>query len=305
MASRDPRQSRLGFLLVVLAAVLFALSGTAAKFLFNHGLSAFQLIQLRITLAFAGLLLFVCLRAPGRLKISRKDLPYFACLGVFGIGAAQFFYLLAISRISVASAILLHYTGPIFVALYVLFVRRQKLRLPTILSMAGTLVGCYFMVGAYNMQLHALNWTGIIAGLLAAMAFAAYSLLSDHGMRTYTPWSVLLFGLLFAALMWNILHPPLAAFFQGYSLLQWACIGFIGIFGTIVPFGLYFEGIKRIQPTHASITATLEPISAGVFAALFLGEIMAPLQIGGGLLVIASIVWLQLHSASAGPIPID
>jgi drug/metabolite transporter (DMT)-like permease len=78
--------------------------------------------------------------------------------------------------------------------------------------------------------------------------------------------------------------------------LQWGLILFIGVCGTIVPFGLYFEGIKRIKPTHASITATLEPISAGVFAALFLGEVMVTLQIIGGLTVIFSIILLQLNT---------
>ena len=60
---------------------------------------------------------------------------------------------------------------------------------------------------------------------------------------------------------------------------------------------IYFEGVKRIKPTHASITATLEPISAGVIAAVFLGEVMATLQIVGGLIVIVSIIMLQLNTA--------
>ena len=72
---------------------------------------------------------------------------------------------------------------------------------------------------------------------------------------------------------------------------------FIAVCGTIVPFGLYFEGIRRIKPTHASITATLEPISAAVIAAVFLGEAMGALQITGGLIVIVSIVTLQLNTA--------
>jgi len=67
-----------------------------------------------------------------------------------------------------------------------------------------------------------------------------------------------------------------------------------------LPFGLYFEGIKRIQPTHASITAALEPISAGVIAGIFLGEVMLPLQITGGLIVIASIILLQLNKSDKG-----
>ncbi len=49
----DLKQARLGYLYVSLAAILFAISGTSAKFLFNDGISAFQLIQLRTTLAFA------------------------------------------------------------------------------------------------------------------------------------------------------------------------------------------------------------------------------------------------------------
>ena len=83
---------------------------------------------------------------------------------MFGIGSAQFFYLLAISKINVAAAILLHYTGPVFVALYVVFVQRQKLRFNITLAILGTLIGCFLVVGAYNLQLFALNRVGIIAG---------------------------------------------------------------------------------------------------------------------------------------------
>ncbi len=294
----DLQQARLGYLYVSLAAILFAISGTSAKYLFNDGVTAFQLIQMRTTLAFAGLLTWICLKDPALLKISIKNLPYFIGLGVFGIGSAQFFYLLAISKINVAAAILLHYTGPVFVALYVVFIQRHKLSFNSVLAILGTLSGCFLVVGAYNLQLFALNRVGIVAGILAAISFAVYSILSEYGMRKYTPWTVLLYGMLFAALMWNILHPPLAAFLHRYSPFQWGLILFIGVCGTIIPFGLYFEGVKRIKPTHASITATLEPISAGIIAAVFLGEMMGTLQIIGGLIVIVSIILLQLNTAN-------
>ena len=61
-----------------------------------------------------------------------------------------------------------------------------------------------------------------------------------------------------------------------------------------MPFGLYFEGINLIRSTHASITATLEPIAAAVISYIFLDEIMGPLQILGGAMVIASVILLQL-----------
>jgi drug/metabolite transporter (DMT)-like permease len=69
------QKARLGYLYVALAAVLFAISGTSSKFLFHSGITPFQLIQLRTTLAFTCLLIWVGLRHPVLLKISIADLP--------------------------------------------------------------------------------------------------------------------------------------------------------------------------------------------------------------------------------------
>ena len=80
-----------------------------------------------------------------------------------------------------------------------------------------------------------------------------------------------------------------------YSAVQWWWILYIGVMGTLVPFGLCLEGINLIRSTRASITATLEPITAGIISYIFLNEIMEVLQITGGILVIASIILLQLH----------
>ena len=64
--------------------------------------------------------------------------------------------------------------------------------------------------------------------------------------------------------------------------------------GTVLPFGLFFVGVNYVRSTRASITATLEPISAGLFAYLFIGESLQPLQMAGGAMVVAAIVVLQL-----------
>ena len=282
-----------GYAYVSIAAILWAVSGSASKYLFNNGLSPFQVVQLRTTISFAGLLFWLSFQHPSLLRISPRDSIYFLLLGIFGIGAAQFFYLFAISKINVAAAILLHYTGPVFVTLYSVVFARYKLRPATVIAILGTLTGCFLVVGAYNIDLLGVNKAGIIGGLLAAVAFATYSLLSEYGMRKYNPWTVLFYALLFAALIWNILHFPLEAFFHAYSPVAWWWIFFIGVFGTILPFGFYFEGINLIRSTPASITATLEPITAGALSFIFLKETMGPLQILGGVLVIASIILLQ------------
>jgi drug/metabolite transporter (DMT)-like permease len=232
------------------------------------------------------------------MRIERNDFFYFVLLGAIVMAAVQFTYLFTISKINVAAAILLQYLAPAFIAIYSFVFAKEKPGVITVLSVAGAIAGCYLVVGAYNFDLFSLNKTGIIAGLLAAVAFAWYSVQGEYGMRKYDPVTVLFYALFFAAITWNILHPPLEAFFHERSLQEWSLIFFIGIFGTVVPFGLYFEGINLIRSTKASITGTLEPITAAAISYFFLNEILEPLQIAGGVMVIASIILLQFKAES-------
>lgn len=285
---------RLGYLYIILAAIFWGVSGSSAKFLFNSGVGPFQLVQLRVTIAAGVLFIWFLIRNPSLLKIARRDIWYFALFGSVGMGICQFTYLFAISKINVAAAILLQYLAPIFIAVHAVVFTRDRLSPATLLALLGAIVGCYLVVGAYNLQILSLNWAGIVSGILAAITFAWYSIHGEYGMRRYNPWTVLFYAMFFATLVWNIFHPPLEAFLHNYALIEWGWILYIGIMGTLVPFGLYLHGVNLIRSTRASITATLEPITAGVVAYFFLDETMEPLQITGGVFVIAAIVLLQL-----------
>jgi drug/metabolite transporter, DME family len=288
------RIPRIGYVYVVFAAVLWASSGTAAKFLFLNKVSPFQLIQLRTTISAVFLYLWLFTGKPGILKIERKDLLYFFLLGLT-LAVAQFTYLYAISRINVAAAILLQYQAPVLIAGYALFFTRRRPSLSTFLALIGAVSGCYFMVGGYNMDIVTISREGIISGLVSALFFAIYSVQSEKGMRSYSPWTVVFYALFFAAIIWNLIEPPFIAFTVSYGVVSWAWICFISVFGTVLAFGLYNEGIKLIFPTHASITATLEPVVAGVISFVLLGEILESLQIAGAGLVVVSILVLQLR----------
>jgi drug/metabolite transporter (DMT)-like permease len=289
------KKTRLGYVYVVFAALMWGLSGSSAKFLFNSGITPFQLVQLRLTISAA--LLFLCLlvRFSSLLRIDYKDIFYFILFGTVGMAGVQFTYLFAISKIKVAAAILLQYLAPSFIALHSVVFMREKPSQRTLIALIGAILGCYLVVGAYNIEIISMNIVGIISGILSAITFAWYSIHGEYGMRRYNPWTVLFYALFFGAVVWNILHPPLEAFMHDYSLLQWLWILYIGVLGTLVPFGLYLEGINLIRSTRASITATLEPITAGIISYIFLNEIMETLQIIGGIIVIASIILLQLR----------
>ncbi len=289
---------RLGYISVCSAALLWAASGNASRFLLQSEVNPFQLVQLRTTIAAALLFLFLLFRRRDLLKIARSDLAYFIILGIV-LAVMLFAYLYAISRIHVAAAVLLQYQAPALIALYSFFVQRKKLSAFMVVAIVGAIIGCYLMVGAYTLNILDMNKAGILSGLASAVALAVYSVRSEYVMRTYSAWTVLSYALIVAAIVWNIIIPPFAAFAAYYSVSAWGWIVFISLFGTVAPFGLYNEGVKRIRSTHASITATLEPVMAGMIAYAFLGEVLTPLQISGAGLVIASVLLLQLQKGTS------
>lgn len=293
---------RRGYFYVALAALLWAVSGSSAKFLFQYGITPYELVQMRLTLASVLLFVWLSFRRRDLLRISHTDIFYFLFLGIMGMAMVQFTYFFTISKIKVAAAILLEYLAPVFIALYLVFLKGEKLKRATAFAIIGAISGCYLVVGGYSLDLLSLNRTGVICGICSAVAFAWYSIHGERGMRRYHPWTVLFYALLFAALFWNLAHffwapspPPLQSLMQPYTAVQWGWILYIAILGTVLPFGLYFEGINLIRSTRASITATLEPITAGVISYFFLGETLEPLQVVGGIVVIASVVSLQLR----------
>ena len=295
----QPRRPRSGYLLAALAALFWASSGTAAKYLFLNGVTAFELVQMRTTLAAGIVFAWLAFRDRSLLAVERRDLPYFVTLGV-GLAAVQFTYLFAISRIQVAAAILIQYQAPLFVALYTLIVLRVNLPPVVFAAMAGSLFGCWLVVGGYNLDLLQMNRIGLLTALASAVTFAWYTVRCEYGMQRYPPWTVVFYGLLFAAVTWNLLHPPLTGFLKPSGAAQWGCVLVVGFLGTVLAFICYNEGINRIGATRASITATLEPITAGLIAWLLLGEAMEPWQVLGAALVIASIIGLQWSGRSEG-----
>src|SRR5512139_330024 len=151
MGRRDNSSPRLGYVCVILAAILWAASGSVAKFLFQSGLSPYQLVQLRTTISSVALFAGILVIKPALLKIDRKDAGLFLFLGV-ALAATQFTYLYAISKIQVAAAILLQYQAPLLIAAYSVLFARRRLSLHTGIAITGAVFGCYLMVGGYNLD---------------------------------------------------------------------------------------------------------------------------------------------------------
>ena len=278
----------------MVAAIMWASSGVAGKALFAGGITPFELVQVRVTVSTLLLALFLSLYSRNLFRIRIKDLGYFFLLGGVAMALVQVTYFYAISKIQVAAAIFIQYLAPVMVAFFSICFWKERLTPTKFLSLVISLAGCYLVVGGYNLHLMQMNRVGILCGLASAICFATYTLFGERGMHRYSPWTVLFYAFLFATFTWHIIYPPFQYLRAGYSLNQWGWLLYISVIGTLIPFALFFVGVNFIRSTRASITATLEPISAGFFAYLFLGEVLEPLQIVGGAMVVGAIVLLQL-----------
>ncbi|MBN2179371.1 MAG: EamA family transporter [Deltaproteobacteria bacterium] len=254
-----------------------------------------ELVQIRVTLSAALLGIFFGIFRRTLTRIRIKDILYFLLLGGAAMAMVQVSYFFAISKIQVSAAILLQYLGTILIAAYSIAFWHERLTAAKIAALFLAMGGCFLVVGGYDLHLLELNRGGIVWGLVSAVSFASYTLLAERGLHRYSPWTVIFYAFLFAALTLNILYKPTAYLKTPYSLAQWGWLLYIAIMGTIIPFGLYLMGVSYIRSTRASITAIFEPVSAALIAFLALGEILHSLQIIGGISAIFAIVLLQLQ----------
>jgi drug/metabolite transporter (DMT)-like permease len=140
-----------------------------------------------------------------------------------------------------------------------------------------------------------------MSGVASSLFFTFYALYGEKGLKKYDPWTLILYGFGFGGFFYWILISPMKFITGGYSLKMWMAFLYIAIFATLIPFGFYFKGIERVRATRASITANWEPVVAGLTAYFVLGEVLFPLQVLGGIGVIAAVILLQIGKGKGAP----
>jgi drug/metabolite transporter (DMT)-like permease len=272
------------------AATLWGVSGVVAKSLFNRQIEPRMLIEIRLTGAFLVLWIILLLqRYP--LRVTRETLGRLVLIGL-SMTAAQFTYYTTISITDVSTALFLQYTAPVFVALYARAAEREVLTALKVGAIGLALAGSYFLVsGSGGIRIHPL---GLTTGLLSAGAFGVYAILARRVAQVGS-WTVLLYALGAGAITWSVLVvPPWRAYGAGYGPAEWASFGFIIVFATILPFGLFLFGLRAITASLASLTATLEPVVGSAVAVLALGERLAAAQVLGGLAIASAVALIQI-----------
>jgi drug/metabolite transporter (DMT)-like permease len=301
---RLDERAGLGYLMVAVAATLFAVNGTVSKVVLGSGLSSLELTQIRSSGAALGFLVFLLLFARRRLRVGRRELLFLALFGITGVAFVQWLYFVAIEHLPVGIALLIQFTGPLVVALFARFVYHERIRRRVWLALVFCLTGLAVVVEAWAGI--AFSTVGITAASGAAFALAAYILMAERERRHRDPASLSFYGFLFAALFWAIVQPlwefPWDALDDTVSLQGnlaehtapvWLLVTFVVLVGTMITFSLLTGALRHIPATRASIVATLEPVVATVVAWVWLEESFGAAQLVGGAVVLAGILLAQ------------
>lgn len=296
---------------LVLGAVAFAFNGVISKLVLTGGLSAWRLTQIRCTGAFAILLLYVLSRKAQSLKTTRVELPWLAAYGVIGFAAVQVGYFIAIARMPISIALIIEFTAPIWIVIFIRYFQKKHVQSMMWVSLALGFSGL-LLVGQVWRGL-TLNGIGVIAAFVDAFALAAYFLIGEKLVANRSTDTLIVWGLGFASLVWAIFIPlwsfpaeiftqniNLQGVFKNYTLPGWVLILWIILMGTILPYVLLLAGLRQLSASTSSVIGMLEPVVAGGFAWWWLGEVLSPMQLIGGVVVIAGIILADRVRRQAG-----
>lgn len=310
VASDNAVRSRVGagVPVALAAAFSFGMSGAWARGLIDAGWSPGAAVTARVWVAALVLLVPTLLSLRGRWAAVRRNAAMIVGYGLIAVAATQLCYFQAVAVIDVGVALLVEYTAPVAVVLWLWLRRGER---PSGRSMIGAVVAFAGLVLMLDILTGARVNAAGIAWALAAMAGAAtYFLLSGRGGTGLPPIALAGLGLLLGATALTVAGVvgvlPLAANTHDvayrFGTVPWFVpVLAVGLLATALAYVLGIASTRMLGSRLASFVALAEVVAAIVFAFLLLGQLPDLLQAAGGALVLAGVVLVK----SGEPAPAD
>jgi drug/metabolite transporter (DMT)-like permease len=296
------RGLRLGVGIALLSAGAFGSSGGFAKALLLEGWSPGAVVTARIAGAALLMAIPTVVLLRGRWWLLRRNAGLVTAYGLVAVAGCQFAYFNAIEHVSIGVALLLEYLAPVLIVGYLWLrhgKRPQRLTLAGVaLSLTGLLLVLDVLGGAR------INLVGALWGLAAAVGLVVYFLLAGHdGEEALPPMAlagagmivgavVLLLGGLVGALPMDASTADVQV--AGRVVPWWAPVIELALVAAAFAYATGIAAVRLLGTTLASFVALTEVLFAVLFAWLLLGELPRPVQIGGGVLIVAGVLAVRL-----------
>ncbi len=285
---------------LVFGSLFFAISSIPAKLAMESGLSAFRLTQIRTMGAFLVLFLYVYLKNKNSLRINRKELPIFIAFGLFGFAAVNLFYFLAIQRLNVGVALIIEFTAPIWIVLWMRFIQKKIVSKLMWWGLVTGLTGLVLIAQVWRGL--TLDGLGVTFALLDAFALALYFLVGEKLVGVKSSEATMAWGFGVSSAFFAIIQPwwtfpfeelgrvvELTGRLAGISIPTYYLILWIIVLGTAVPYFLVLNGLRGLSAATSSSIGMLEPVFGGIFAWIFLYEKLNFIQSVGAVVVLIGI----------------
>ena len=274
-----------------LLAVAFFWGGTfvAGRFLAGeaHPVSA---AFFRFAIASTCLLLAVW-KVEGALpKLDFRQGLAVAALGLTGVFAYNLFFFNGLTLIGAGRAALIIALNPVAITLCSALIYRETLPLSRILGIPLSVVGALVVITRGHPLMILSGGVGrgelLISGCV--LSWTLYSIIGKTAMRGLSPLAAVCWSSLAGTLLLLIPALSYGSFPEAlhFSWAVWLSIAYLGMFGTVIGFLWYFEGIQKIGPSRAAVFINFVPVNGVLLATLLLGEPLDISLLSGGLLVV-------------------
>jgi len=293
-----------GYILYLIAAILWAFNGTVSKIILLSVGDPARVSQLRTTAAFIILFIFLAITNRKAFRLTKSEIPLLVAYALFGITLTQWAYFEAISRMPVGIALLIEFTAPIYIVLWVRYVRKQHVRSTIWLGLGLALGGLALVAQVWKG--FTLDGVGFAFALGATFSLILYYLLGEKASAKRDSVSLIMWGFLFASTFWAIAFPwksfpwerltvTVEPFVDsGTTTPLWILISYMIVGGTVIPFVLVIMAIKHLGAAGASLMGMMEPLLAFVVAWIVLGESLNLIQIIGGVAMLVGVYVAEL-----------
>jgi len=282
--------------MVMTAAVLFGLNGSLSRLLFDDGITPLTLIEFRMLIGGLCLMTVLVIGQRKGLKVKRR---YWGWIIAFGISLAfaTYTYLLSISRLPIAVALIIIFTAAAWMALWEAIWHRHIPSKHVLIALALTLGGVILLTGVWHEKLIGLDPLGLLFAFFGIIAYITYLVLGRRVGQYLPSITSTGYGALVACLFWFIFQPPWAIPANTWTPYHLFLIALVGIFGMAIPFSLILGSLRRIDTMRVGIVSMLELPAAGIIAYFWLGQRLDAWQIAGCVLVLVGIATLQYEKS--------
>jgi drug/metabolite transporter (DMT)-like permease len=290
-----------GLLFALASAISFGLSGALASGLLDAGWSAGATVLVRVGIAAVVVLPLGVWALEGRWDVLRRNAATIVLYGLLAVAGAQFCYFSAVQHMQVGPALLIEYTAP---AAVVVWLRLRHGQRPGPVTLAGAGLAALGLVLVLDLVSGAdLSLVGVAWSLAAMVGAASYFLISADTTNGLPPLALAAGGLVVGSTALGLLGLvgvlPMRAStdvvsYADREVTWWVPLVVLGVVTAAVAYCTGIAAGRRLGSRLASFVALLEVVAGVVFAWLLLDELPRPIQLLGGLLVLAGVVGVKL-----------